>query len=63
LKAVHDQLQKLTQEPLLKPKKKEKSKERRKKKETSSRPKQEEDLRKTKPKVQQRGINKGKSAV
>uniref|UniRef100_A0A8C7PS04 Bromodomain, testis-specific n=1 Tax=Oncorhynchus mykiss TaxID=8022 RepID=A0A8C7PS04_ONCMY len=63
LKAVHDQLQKLTQEPLLKPKKKEKSKERRKKKETSSRPKQEEDLRKTKPKVQQRGINKGTSAV
>ncbi|XP_071202047.1 bromodomain testis-specific protein isoform X8 [Salvelinus alpinus] len=63
LKAVHDQLQKLTQEPLLKPKKKEKSKERRKKKETSSRPKQEEDLRKTKPKVQQRGINKGASAV
>ncbi|KAM9478802.1 bromodomain testis-specific protein isoform 13-T19 [Salvelinus alpinus] len=63
LKAVHDQLQKLTQEPLLKPKKKEKSKERRKKKETSSRPKQEEDLRKTKPKVQQRGINKGVSAV
>eukprot|EP00063_Salmo_salar_P003728 XP_013978563.1 PREDICTED: bromodomain testis-specific protein isoform X4 [Salmo salar] len=63
LKAVHDQLQKLTQEPLLKPKKKEKSKERRKKKETSSRPKQEEDLRKIKPKVQQRGINKGASAV
>ncbi|XP_035641189.1 bromodomain testis-specific protein isoform X5 [Oncorhynchus keta] len=63
LKVVHDQLQKLTQEPLLKPKKKEKSKERRKKKETSSRPKQEEDLRKTKPKVQQRGINKGTSAV
>ncbi|XP_031641634.1 bromodomain testis-specific protein isoform X5 [Oncorhynchus kisutch] len=63
LKAVHDQLQKLTQEPLLKPKKKEKSKERRKKKETSGRPKQEEDLRKTKPKVQQRGINKGTSAV
>ncbi|XP_029563574.1 bromodomain testis-specific protein isoform X4 [Salmo trutta] len=63
LKAVHDQLQKLTQEPLLKPKKKEKSKERRKKKETSSRPKQEEDLRKINPKVQQRGINKGASAV
>uniref|UniRef100_A0A4W5PCJ2 Bromodomain, testis-specific n=1 Tax=Hucho hucho TaxID=62062 RepID=A0A4W5PCJ2_9TELE len=63
LKAVHDQLQKLTQEPLLKPKKKEKSKERRKKKETRSRPKQEEDLRKTKPKVQQRNINKGASAV
>ncbi|KAK6313920.1 hypothetical protein J4Q44_G00153790 [Coregonus suidteri] len=61
LKAVHDQLQKLTQEPLLKPKKKEKSKERRRKKETSSRPKHEEDLRKHK--VQQRGINKGTPAV
>ncbi|XP_023855159.1 bromodomain testis-specific protein-like isoform X4 [Salvelinus sp. IW2-2015] len=57
LKAVHDQLQRLTQEPLLKPK--EKSKERRKK-ETSRRP-THEDLRK--PKVQKKCINKGTPAV
>ncbi|XP_041705384.2 bromodomain testis-specific protein isoform X2 [Coregonus clupeaformis] len=61
LKAVHDQLQRLTQEPLLKPKKKEKSKERRKKRETSSRPKHEEDLRKAK--VQEKCINKGTPSV
>ncbi|KAM9528136.1 bromodomain testis-specific protein-like isoform 3-T3 [Salvelinus alpinus] len=57
LKAVHDQLQRLTQEPLLKPK--EKSKERRKK-EMSRRP-THEDLRK--PKVQKKCINKGTPAV
>ncbi|XP_035592994.2 bromodomain testis-specific protein-like isoform X3 [Oncorhynchus keta] len=58
LKAVHDQLQRLTQEPLLKPKK-EKSKERRKK-EMSRRPKHE-DLRK--PKIQKKYINKGTPSV
>ncbi|XP_029542374.2 bromodomain testis-specific protein-like isoform X2 [Oncorhynchus nerka] len=58
LKAVHDQLQRLTQEPLLKPKK-EKSKERRKK-EMSRRPKHE-DLRK--PKIQKKCINKGTPSV
>uniref|UniRef100_A0A4W5LJB5 Bromodomain testis associated n=1 Tax=Hucho hucho TaxID=62062 RepID=A0A4W5LJB5_9TELE len=54
LKAVHDQLQRLTQVPLLKPKK-EKSKERRKK-ETSRRPKHE-DL------MKQKCINKCTPAV
>ncbi|XP_031689420.1 bromodomain testis-specific protein isoform X3 [Oncorhynchus kisutch] len=58
LKAVHDQLQRLTQEPLLKPKK-EKSKERRKK-EMSRRPKHE-DL--CKPKIQKKCINKGTPSV
>ncbi|XP_014024571.2 bromodomain testis-specific protein isoform X3 [Salmo salar] len=53
LKAVHDQLQRLTQEPLLKPKE-------RRKKEARRRPKHE-DLRK--PKVQKKCINKGMPAV
>ncbi|XP_012694982.2 bromodomain testis-specific protein isoform X1 [Clupea harengus] len=57
LKAVHDQLQLLTQAPLLKPKKKEKSKDKKRKKEKEAPKSKREDTKghKTKAKVQKKG--------
>ncbi|KAJ7986417.1 hypothetical protein DPEC_G00339680 [Dallia pectoralis] len=61
LKVMRDQLQRLTQVPLLQPKK-EKSKKERRKKESSGRAKHEEDPR-PKAKVQKRAVDKATPAV
>lgn len=63
LKAVHDQLQRLTQEPLVKPKKKDKSKKSKRRKEKETARQKHKDSKKSKFKVQKGLNNKGVSSM